>query len=158
MGKHAKTIVVEERILWLYSKDTDVWAEQVVKDAMDKKSPLHDNAGFEWDIKKAAYANWIAHARALIASVTLVTTTVHETFKTPIFIRNPMKAANVQGYISVADCAKNPVMARKAIDAEIEQCLSRLERLRALAKALHQERRVEAAMKQICKLQQALAA
>jgi hypothetical protein len=158
MGKHEKTKVIEERLQFLYSQYGELTPEMVVKDAKNPKSPLHAGAGFEWNVSKAAYNNWLENARRLIASVTVIHRTEKFTYTAPVYIRDPRKQSNTQGYVSVEDCLNDANLAREAIELEIEQCFARLHRLRDLAKALGQEKRVDKVFNELKQFQVSLAA
>lgn len=94
--------VVAQRLRDLYKQHGEITPEIVVEDARDKRSPLHEEAGFEWDIKKAAYNSWIEHARDLIANVEIeVAEEDHGTEFIPVYIRDPRKPPQNQGYRSL---------------------------------------------------------
>ncbi len=153
-----KKKIVAERLKWLEEKHGKLTPELVVNDAKNPKSPLHKGAGFEWDIDKAAYSNWIDHARHLIASVEYVVRSETKTYTSVYYVRDPRTPTNKQGYVSTETLAADKQWAREAIDLEIKQVLARVERLRALAGALGHAALVEALLVDLAQLEQAIAA
>ena len=115
--------------------------EVVVEFAKKKGSPLHDF--FEWDIKKASYANWLAQARQLITSVMVVTTVEKTTVKSVYYVRDPRCEAKEQGYVSTDTLRTDVDMAREVLIAEFSRAGAALERARTMAKVLSMDGEVE---------------
>lgn len=138
-----KKRIVALRLKELEEKHGRLTPDLVVKDARDPKSPLHKNAGFQWDLKRAALAHWIDHAREIIATIRIEIKTTTHSYSTVAYTRDPRVPPNEQGYISIAKAIKDKKLSRDIIDLEIKQCLARLERVRELAAPLGQTGRVD---------------
>lgn len=115
--------------------------EDVVASAKKKDSPLH--SFFEWDIKKAAYAHWLAQARELITTVMVVTKTETTSIKSVYYVRDPRCAGGEQGYISTDKLRTNEDLARDVLIAEFSRAGAALVRARTMAKVLSLEAEVE---------------
>ncbi len=123
--------------------------DRVVEDAIRKSSPLHGL--FEWDRTKAARSWWVATAREVIASVTLVVTNQTTTIKTPFYIRDP--EASGQGYRSTTALQKNPVAATEALVATLETASGHIRRALDLAGPLGLSDQVDHLLGQIVGVQ-----
>ena len=107
--------------------------ELVVRDARDRKSPLHKL--FEWDDSKAAHAYRIEQARRVITIRCEERLTVRE-LAAPCFVRDPAAAAAEQGYRSVASLKDDKDAAREVVEDELRRIVSAIERARAIADEL----------------------
>ena len=123
--------------------------DQVVDDAIRKASPLHDL--FEWDRTKAARSWWVATAREVIASVTLVVTNHTATIKTPFYVRDP--DASGQGYRSTTALRKDPVAAAEALVATLETASGHIRRALDLAGPLGLSHQVDHLLEQVVGVQ-----
>lgn len=132
-----KKKLIDQHIISLKTQHGTITAALVVKDAKNPKSPLHKHAGFDWNLRSAAYKHWLDHARTLIANVCWQQTqTTHIYDRVSAFVRDPRQPAKIQGYVSLDMLRSNKKLARESIDLEITQVQARLERLRALAEPL----------------------
>lgn len=125
----------------------------VVEDAKLKSSPLH--ALFEWNVKKAAYTQWIQQAREIIASVTLVVTTNETTIRVPKYVRDP-EANGAEGYRSVTALREDPVNARQSLVYTLEVAAGHLRRAYDLAQPLGLAGEVDTLLEQIAGVQRSL--
>ena len=132
--------VVRDRLQKLADEnDGALTADIVVKDAKDPQSPLHTQAGFEWNMSKAAEQNWLDHARFLIRSVRIVFKTETVKIKSIAYVRDPRVEPNTQGYVSVAKLKTDKDHAREALQYEIERALAHMQRAKEVAMALELE-------------------
>lgn len=115
--------------------------ELVVEAAKSKTSPLHEH--FTWDVKKAASERWIEQARSLIRSVKVEVSTTQFTVKAPAYIRDPVAAGDVQGYVSLARLRTDEDVARDAVISEFARASAALSRAKAVALALNIEHEIE---------------
>lgn len=115
--------------------------EDVVADAKDEQSPLHDQ--FTWDDKRAAHKRRLDEARTLIHSVDYVIRTERYVIECPVYVRDPACAPKEQGYIAVARVRNNEDAAREVLVEEFTRVAGFLRRARELAKALNLDHEVD---------------
>jgi len=109
--------------------------DDVVADARDPDSPLHDR--FQWDVNKAAHAHWLDTARELIRAVRVTITTDTTVVSSVAYVRDPSVDADEQGYVSVATLRSDEDLAREAIVYEFARANGALARAREVAAALN---------------------
>lgn len=115
--------------------------EDAIEDARDPESPLHPH--FTWDDSEAAKKQRLYEARMLIRSVR-VTTVVNQTvMRTIAYIRDPAKASDEAGYVSVAVLRTDEDLARAALVEEFGRAAAAMRRALEVAKALSLEADVE---------------
>lgn len=115
--------------------------EDVLKDAADPDSPLHDR--FQWDNEKAAHAYRLEQARQLIRSVTITVSNEVKSVRTVCYTRDPDCEATEQGYVSVAVLQSDEDLARRALCDEFRRVGDLLARARKLAEAVGMAGQVE---------------
>jgi hypothetical protein len=140
MNKEQKDII-KQCLIDLEKENGRLTPEDVVTFAKSKDSPIH--SFFEWDIKKAAYAHWLAQARGLITSVMVVTTTETTSVKSVFYVRDPRCSGNEQGYVSTDTLRTDEDMAREVLIAEFSRAGAALVRARTMAKVLALDEEVE---------------
>ncbi len=125
---------IEARLQWIADRDGSLAADAVVKDAKNKKSPLHGE--FEWDLEKAAIDAWRETARRLIRSVKVVvrTETIH--VNVPRYVRNPDAGAREQSYSVAAELRTDHARARAALAYEIDRAEAAIRRCKDVALAV----------------------
>ena len=112
----------------------------IVRDVLDdmtarpEGSPLHNK--FQWDLEKAAYAQWLSTARNLIAAVRVEVTIRSVRILAPAFVRDPSALACETGYVSTGRLRNHSEMAREAVVAEINRVISAIQRARGVAASL----------------------
>jgi hypothetical protein len=126
-------------------------ASQTVDAARDPSSPIHDE--FIWDDSVAAAKYRLIRARALIRSIKVTTTFNRGEVRTisvtqvsqeevakarlkntvSVFVRDPDKPYNQQGYTSVHNLVNEEDSARAVMRAEISRVMSCLQRAQAFA-------------------------
>ncbi len=148
MREPKKTVV--NHLQFLEKQHGYLTPEMVVDDAMVPDSPLHGE--FTWDKDTAAQAHWIEQARSLIRSVKVLITTETMTVKTVAYVRDPTKANNEQGYLSVERVRKDEDMARDALIEEFKRAGYALQRAQRLAIAFNIEDELNAMSKQLHKI------
>lgn len=124
----------------------------VVRDAQDADSPLHDL--FEWDVGKAARAYWLDQARTIITSVVVVQRTESSSIASVYYVRDPSAAHDEQGYVSVTKLRGDSDMAREAIVQEFSRAADLLRRAKQIAAALEMESEVEALITGVVELRE----
>lgn len=118
----------------LEDKDGRVTPETVVDAAADPSSPLHEH--FEWNEGKAAHAYRLEQARRLIRAVRVVVTIETRAISTVHYVRDPKRAAEEQGYVSLTQLRSEPDTARAMLHAEFARAAACLRRAEDLADAL----------------------
>lgn len=121
-------------ILRRMSAEGSLTAEEVVRRAKSKRSPLHKF--FEWEDEVAAHAYRIEQARELIRSFKIRVTVHNVTFRAPEFVKDTTKDA---GYTRTITLRTDKDRARDTVIAEFERAASALKRARAVAKAVGME-------------------
>lgn len=140
MNKEQKDII-KQCLVDLEKENGRLTPEDVVAFAKRKDSPIHEF--FEWDVKKAAYAFWLAQARELITSVMVVTSTEKTSVTSVYYVRDPRCAGGEQGYVSTDTLRTDADMARDVLIAEFARAGSALARARTMAKVLSLDDKVE---------------
>lgn len=115
--------------------DGRIRPDDVVADARDPTSPLHDR--FEWDVQKAAHTHWLDTARELIRAVRVSITTDTTVVSSVAYVRDPSVSSDEQGYVSVASLRSNEDLSREAIVYEFSRAQGALTRAREIAAALN---------------------
>jgi len=141
------------RIKSLEDEQGDVTADQVVADAKDKKSPLHEL--FEWDKAKAAAAHWRDQARQIIGAVRLIVTNETTTVSVSGYVHVP-RADGTQGYRSVSALRANPDQARESLIYTLEVASGHLRRAFDLAGPLGMSGEIDALIDQVVGVQRSL--
>jgi hypothetical protein len=151
----SKKDLAAARLEFLNQKFGKLTPDIVVKDAASPKSVLH--GFFTWDDKKAGHKCRLSEARKLIASVEIQYTTRNFTIKSCAYVRDPRSAPR-QGYVGTEKLRRDKTWAREAIDLEITQAVSRLERTKDLAKTLGLEPLFTRAIAQLLRISEKVAA
>lgn len=112
-------------------------AENVVKDARDPKSPLHDY--FDWNDTDAAHQWRLSQARELIRSVKVEIKTSERTVSTVAYVRDPRKEHREQGYVETASIRTKADLAREALARELNAAEGAMVRASSIAIALELE-------------------
>lgn len=115
--------------------------DDVVQDARDPESPLHER--FEWNADKAAQAHWLDTARELIRAVRVQVTTDTTIVSSVAYVRDPSVDADEQGYVSIAMLRSDSELAREAIVYEFARAQGALTRAREVAAALNLKTEVD---------------
>lgn len=124
--------------------------DAVVEEAKRKDSVLHDQ--FEWDVKKAAQAQWISQARTLITSVMVLHRTEKTIVKSVYYVRDPSLTARDQGYVSVPTLRTNEDLARHALVDAFSAAGDMLRKARELAVVLDLDGDVDALINGVVEL------
>lgn len=137
--------IVAERLLLLAEQNGgNLTPDMVLKDAMDKASPLHKHGGFEWDIKKAAHEAWLDHCRQLIRTVRVEVHQTEYAIKGYAFVRDERVPKSQQGYSLVSSVAVDRDRALGVLHEEAEAIQARLKRLQTLSAQFNLEQEVGA--------------
>lgn len=115
--------------------------QNVVDEARNPHSPLHNC--FEWDDEAAGNAWRLEQAREIIRSVRVEITTESRTISTVYYVRDPEKASDEQGYVSLPKLRRRPDIAREALVAEFARASAAMKRARDLADALEMAGEIE---------------
>ena len=124
--------------------------QQVVDDARDEESPLHDS--FTWDDAEAADKQRLTEARLLLRTMYVQRvdhTTVH---KVLAYLRDPVQPSNKQGYISTQVLRTDADLARIALIEEFGRAAAALRRALEVAKALSLEGEVQGQIDSLSRL------
>lgn len=147
--------LLREELAKLEDEEGRVTPEHVVEAASDVSHPLHDY--FEWDDSEAARKFRIEQARHLIVRVRVeYRTTPGVTVTACVYVRDPERMPQEQGYRRVSVLTKNKQDARAAMAIELARALSTLARAREIAAALGLSAQVEAILRSLSDLQKAL--
>ena len=122
----------------------------VVADAKNPGSPLHEY--FDWNRESAAYKHWLDTARNLIASVRVVITTEKVVIKAPVYLRDPTKKGNEQGYTTLTKVRSDRSMAAEVINHEVALIIGALRRAKNVAQALDMVDEMENLLTQVLAL------
>lgn len=113
----------------------------IIEDAKSKTSPLHSL--FEWNLKKAALAQWQYTARVIVASVHVSVSEHKVILPAPAYVEDPDKPRNTQGYVSTVTLRSDKDKARRALIQELERAESYMQRAYKVAEAVGLSHEVE---------------
>lgn len=139
-----------ERVRSLEDENGGITADVVVRDAKNRKSPLHGL--FEWNREKAAAAYWLDQARAIIGAVRVVVTNETTVVRSPVYVRDPT-IGNEQGYRSTTALRSDPEKAREALVMILRVAAGHVARALELAEPLGLSADVEGLIEEIVGLQ-----
>lgn len=122
-------------------------AEEVLTDAKQPTSPLHDL--YDWDLQRAAEEHWLDRTREILRMPKVVVVTETLQIKVPRYLRDPAAEAREQGYVSLAELRTDPVAARRALAQEFERAAGVLKRARGIAVALGLAEEIERLLEQL---------
>lgn len=120
--------------------------EQVVDDATNPQSPLHEE--FEWDDAEAAKLHRLNQARSIIRRVQFVEHGREVSFHRPVFIHDPDLPAKEAGYIQVSSLLTDREKSARALAQEVARVDSSLKRAREIAFSLDLTETIDAYIQQ----------
>lgn len=142
------------RIHALENDQGQITPSQVVRDAKDKRSPLH--VLFDWNQKRAAEKHWLWRAREIIGAVTVVISNETTTIRSPVYVHLP--DVKGQGYQSVATLRQNPNQARESLIYTLEMASGHLRRALDLAAPLGLRNEIDTLLAEIVGVQRVVRA
>lgn len=107
--------------------------DDVLRDAENPKSPLHDQ--FEWDDAKCGRMYRLEQARELIRSIRIDFRIEQRIVSTVRYVKDPSSGSQ-QGYIDVVKLRTDKDLARQSLASELKQVTALLQRVRSLADVL----------------------
>lgn len=126
---------VAERLEVIREKNGGVLTpEAVVADAKSAKSPL--NKLFTWDDKEAAHQHRLMVARTIIRSVKVEVKTETKILSVPMYVRDPKRASDEQGYASTVELKNDREVATEALAYEFKRAIAVMERAVNIAEGL----------------------
>lgn len=137
------------RIRTLENTTGHVTAPQIVKDAQNKRSPLH--ALFDWNVKAAAQKYWLWRAREILGAVTVVITNETTTVKAPVYVH-----VKETGYQNVAHLRRDPAQARESLIYTLEMAAGHVRRAFDLATPLGLQREIDLLLEEIAGVQRVI--
>lgn len=128
----AKIMARNERVRQIYKKAGKVLRpEDIIADARNPKSPLHD--AFEWDDTKAAHAYRLQQARRLIREIRIDVTYDSHEITAPVYVQDTRRD---KGYVAAEDLKTNRQHAAECLARRLRACYSDLAANRELANEL----------------------
>jgi len=124
--------------------------EAVVEAAKDPASPGY--ALFEWDVKAAAYENWINRAREIIRTVRVEerqVTRENVTINVGSYVHDPRLPEKTAGYVTTTALRLEPKTARDALAVEILAVKAAVQRTLRIATELGLESRAKADLRRV---------
>lgn len=131
--KTKKEIVVAE-LEKIRDESGRLTPEQVYEAAKNKRNPLHKE--FVWDDAKAAYIQRLERASELIRYATQIVITRNLKIEVPCYVRDPDKAGNEAGMISLTSDDLDKQRSEKIMLAELDRCESAILRARGVVGVL----------------------
>jgi len=150
-GKKWEAVVA--RIKQLEKEHGRLTPEIVVRDALRKTSPLHNNAGFVWDVKKAAMRHWISHAQDIIAQIHVFVKTTTYSYDAVAYVRDRSLPPRIPGYISTQTLKSDKHAASQVLMHELRTLAGHMRRVKTLAVDFDLEKHVEIAIAEISKME-----
>jgi hypothetical protein len=118
--------------------------DELIEEARNPRHPLYSSFGFD-DVHGAALNYWRDIARSIIAECRIAIETSTRIIESPIYVEDPNKIPNTQGYITVAGQTKetDEAVVRREIDDAVRVYLRGL----GIAKRLTMEKRYKSEFK-----------
>jgi len=128
--------------------------EEVVDEARDPDSPLHRY--FEWDDSAAAEAWRLNQARSMIRWVHATVEYGETKLVVPNYVRDMRKKPSEQGYVSIAQCKREPATAKALLRYEFGRAAAHVNRAIDIASVIGLDGEAKAVAASIAKLLQKL--
>lgn len=125
MTKKQKELIIK-RLSYIEEKNGVLEARDVVDDARDFNSPLHDC--FEWDDSIAGEKYREEQARVLIKTVYIQKRVSEHKKAVPFYVRDPKCNSKKQGYTPIVKIKTKKEEALEVVDEEIKRIISLIER------------------------------
>lgn len=109
-------------------------ANDVVEDAKNPESPLHDM--FDWNVDRAAHQHWLRRAREIIVSIKVVEKVQEERIECVYYVRDPHQEHDQQGYVSLTTLKSEEQLAMDALRQEFLRAKAIFKRARDLSDVL----------------------
>lgn len=119
--------------------DERLTPDEVIADAKDPTSPLHDE--FEWDVNEAALEHWRATARQLIRSVRYTVEIASTQIDVSRYVHDPDRG-HEQGYVSVSRVLTEKDLAARCLAEELSRAESAATRALSYAAVFQLEKAV----------------
>lgn len=136
-----------ERLQQLQDASGVITPDDVLADAVNPESPLHDQ--FDWDDSSAARKYRLDQARTLIRSVRLVLTEKKHQIQSIAYVRSPDAGSKEQGYVSSIVLRDDKARARQALIGELQRAEAALQRAYDVANAVGLSGEVDKLLAQI---------
>lgn len=106
--------------------DGEIRPSDLVEAARIPSHPYHDS--FEWDDSKAAAKHRLEQARVIIRAVKPYLVEDGAVIRAPVYVRNPERQVEEQGYIRLAKAKTQEDVAVEVFQAELSRAISALKR------------------------------
>lgn len=126
-----ETSTIAQALKQILKADGTLTPNAVVKAAENPTHPLH--SCFDWNDKSAAHEYRIWQARMLIKSVRVDVVYEDRTIAAPVYVRDPRKESDEQGYIETRRGSAPKELALDIFRQEISRVESALERAQGVA-------------------------
>jgi len=142
-------IEVVQRVREIADKKGGIEPMDVVEDAKDPASPLHDM--FDWDVESAALKQWIDTARNIIRQIRFEVVTKNVSQPSVIaYVEDPDKPKGTQGYVSTIVVQNDKDKAERVLRQECERAEAAMRRVYKVADSLKiKPQKVETILAQI---------
>jgi len=131
----------QKAFLLTLDRDGHLTPDEVVEAARPDDSPIHDC--FTWSNEEAGQRYRLNEARSLIRRVRIEYVHHVREIRMPVYVRDPERPANEQGYVKTKLLVTRGEAAMAALQAELDQVAARIERARVIARGLDLEAECE---------------
>ena len=133
--------------------------DDVIKDARDPKSPLHDYPGWGgWDDEKAAMEHYRTVARRIISGVYIEQKTETRIVSVPRYVRDPASEPEEQGYAETLTIKDDKELSKELLREEFQRVRALLERACDIADVIGLGGELKDLLKRVLVMQQKVAA
>ena|SRR5215831_13921218 len=139
-----------ERVHSLANENGHIEPADVIADARDRNSPLHEL--FDWDAASAANKHWLDTARSVIRSVSYTQIQGPRTICAPAYVSQPSRKRGEKTYTSLAVARDSPSEARAIIVAETNRIASAIGRALNIAAVLNLQAQFEQLLTDVIEL------
>lgn len=123
-----------DRIRSLSDVEGHIEPRDVIADARDPRSPLHDE--FNWNVDEAAEAHWLDTARGLIRFVRLEVKDEEVTVIAPFYVVDPVRPPRSQRYVELTTARRSADVANRVLIDECDRIVAAIRRAQAVAVVL----------------------
>jgi hypothetical protein len=139
-----------DRIRSLSDAEGHIEPSEVVADARDPSSPLHDE--FNWNKEEAAEAHWLDTARGLIRFVRLEVQIEQTSVVAPFYVVDPIRPPRSKRYVELTTAARSADIANRVLIDECDRIVAAIRRAQSVAVVLGLSGQLDAMLADVSRL------
>jgi hypothetical protein len=142
-----------DHIRSLANSDGHIEPAQVVADARNPKSVLHDE--FNWDVNSAAEEHWLDVARGLIRFVRLKYEIADRVVLAPYFVPDPHREPRSRRYVDLVVAGRDRNLAQQIMANEMDRIIAAVRRAQNVADVLNLRAELDELLENVMELKTA---